>query len=56
MEYKQDKNFVKLGRSWGIIIPPWFFKVLDINPNSEQVELALDENKIVIKKSRKNTD
>lgn len=50
MKYKQEKNFVKLGRSWGIIIPPWFFKVLNIDPNKEQIELTLEENKIVIEK------
>ena len=54
MNYKQEKNFVKLGRSWGIIIPPWFFKVLNINPSDDKIELTLDENKIVINKSEKN--
>ncbi len=50
MKYKQEKNIIKLGRSWGIIIPPWFFKVLNINPQSDKVNLTIDDNKIIIEK------
>lgn len=50
MNFKLDKKFVKLGRSWGMIIPPWFFKMLEIDPQKDEVTLHVEKNRIVIEK------
>lgn len=51
MNVKLDKKFVKLGRSWGMIIPPWFFKMLEIDPQKDEVTLAVEKNRIIIEKN-----
>ena len=48
MVIEENKKFIKLGRSWGMIIPPYFFKLLDINPNTEEMKLSVQDGKIVI--------
>lgn len=53
MKFKLDKKFVKLGRSWGMIIPPWFLKVLEINPEEDTMNVSLEKNKIIIEKINK---
>ena len=50
MKFDVYKKFVKLGRSWGMIIPPWFFQVLNIDPNNDEVKLSIDGKKIIIEK------
>ncbi len=50
MNFKLDKKFVKLGRSWGMIIPPWFFKMLEIDPQKDEVSLLVEKNRIIIEK------
>ncbi len=50
MNFKLDKKFIKLGRSWGMIIPPWFFKILEINPQKDEVILSVDKKRIIIEK------
>ncbi|MBR3890365.1 hypothetical protein IKJ53_07605 [bacterium] len=50
MVAEENKKFIKLGRSWGMIIPPYFFKLLDINPNTDEMKLSVQDNKIVIEK------
>ena len=50
MEIKIDKKFVKLGRSWGVIVPPWILSSLNINPQKDNVTLSVKNNKIVIEK------
>ena len=50
MKFDVNKKFVKLGRSWGMIIPPWFLQVLNIDPNSDEVKLSIDGKKIIIEK------
>ncbi|MBR1425441.1 hypothetical protein IJ579_07765 [bacterium] len=50
MKIEVDKNFVKLGRSWGMIIPPWFFQVLNIDPKTDKATLSIENDSIVIKK------
>ncbi|MFQ8626535.1 MAG: hypothetical protein ACLSA2_08825 [Candidatus Gastranaerophilaceae bacterium] len=52
MKFKLDKKFVKLGRSWGMIIPPWFLKILDINPETDEMTLTVQDNRIVIEKNK----
>ncbi len=56
MNFNLDKKFVKLGRSWGMIIPPWFLKILDINPEEDEMSLSVDKNRIVIEKKKTNND
>lgn len=50
MKFDVYKKFVKLGRSWGMIIPPWFLQVLNIDPNNDEVKLSIDGKKIIIEK------
>lgn len=50
MEIKLDKKFVKLGRSWGVIVPPWILSSLGINPNSDEISMSVENDKIVIEK------
>lgn len=50
MEIKLDKKFVKLGRSWGIIIPPWILTSLNINPNMDNITMSVKDDKIIIEK------
>ncbi len=48
-----DKKFVKLGRSWGMIIPPWIIKLLDINPEQDTMNISIDKKRIIIEKAKK---
>ena len=50
MEIKLDKKFVKMGRSWGIIIPPWILASLNIQPDKDNVQLSVENDKIIIEK------
>ena len=50
MKFEIFKKFVKLGRSWGMIIPPWFLQVLGIDPQKDEVKLSIDGKKIIIEK------
>ncbi len=52
MRFDLDKKFVKLGRSWGMIIPPWFLKILDINPETDVMTLTVKDNRIVLEKKQ----
>ena len=49
-----DKKFVKLGRSWGMIIPPWIIKVLGIDPEKDTMSISIDKKKIIIEKIKEN--
>ncbi len=44
------KKFVKLGRSWGLIVPPVLLQLLKINPNSDEVVISMKDDKIIIEK------
>lgn len=48
MAIEVNKKFVKLGRSWGIIIPPWFLKILEIDPEKADLSISIENNKIII--------
>ena len=50
MNISTDKKFVKLGRSWGIIIPPWFLKILEISPEKDDMKISIEDEKIIIQK------
>ncbi|MBP3820054.1 hypothetical protein J6G99_00215 [bacterium] len=54
MKAETNKKFIKLGRSWGMIIPPWFFKLIDINPINDEVSLTIENDSIVIRKKKDN--
>lgn len=50
MDIKETKNFIKLGRSWAMIFPPYFLKILGINPETDKMNLSIEEDKIIIEK------
>ena len=52
MEIKIDKKFVKLGRSWGVIIPPWIISSLGINPNDDEIVMRVENDRIIIEKKQ----
>jgi antitoxin component of MazEF toxin-antitoxin module len=49
-----EKKFIKLGRSWGIIIPSVVLQLLKINPEKETVNISIDNEKIIIEKRKFN--
>lgn len=49
-----EKKFVKLGRSWGLIIPPVLLKLLKINPEKETINISIENEKIIIEKNKTN--
>jgi len=52
MEIKLDKKFVKLGRSWGVIIPPWILSSLDINPKEDSIIMSVKDDKIILENNK----
>lgn len=53
MNFNINKKFVKLGRSWAMIIPPWFLKILEIDPEQDEMLISIDKNRIIIEKKTK---
>lgn len=47
-----EKKFVKLGRSWGLIIPPVLLQLLKINPKETIVDISIENEKIIIEKKK----
>jgi hypothetical protein len=45
-----DKKFVKLNKSWALIIPPVILQLIKINPEEDNVTISIDGEKIVIEK------
>lgn len=45
-----ERKFTKMGRSWAVIIPPLFLKILKINPKEENIIISLENEKITIEK------
>lgn len=45
-----DKKFVKLGRSWGIIVPPILLQLLKINPQQDEMVMTIENEKIILQK------
>ncbi len=50
MNFNLDKKFVKLGRSWAMIIPPWFLKILEIDPEQDEMSISIEKKRIIIEK------
>lgn len=48
------KKFTKIGNSWAILFTKTMIEMLDINPESEQVEIEFDKKVLKIKKEKKN--
>ncbi|MBR1460246.1 hypothetical protein IJ596_01240 [bacterium] len=49
MKAELEKKIVKIGRSKGVIIPPLFLKLLDLDLDNNII-LSLEDNKIIIRK------
>ena len=45
-----EKKFVKLGRSWGLIISPVLLQLLKIDPNKTKMNISIENEKIIIEK------
>ena len=43
-----EKKFVKIGNSYGVLIPPSILKLLNINPENDKVKLSIENDKLVI--------
>jgi len=49
-----EKKFVKLGRSWGLIIPPVLLQLLKIDPKETIMDISIENEKIIIEKKNKS--
>jgi len=45
-----EKKFVRVGRSWGIIIPSFIFKLFKIDPEKDKLTLTVENGKIILEK------
>jgi len=45
-----EKKFIKIGNSYGIIIPPTALSLLNINPDTDKVKISIENDKFVIMK------
>ena len=53
MSMQEEKKLSQIGSSWGVVIPAWFLKVLDIKPKSDLI-LSIENDSIVIRKKTDN--
>lgn len=44
-----EKKFLKSGNSWCVVIPTSVIKMLDINPEKDNISLSLENGNILIK-------
>lgn len=46
------RNIIKVGNSYGIVIPAVVLKLLKINPVTDNLEFVLENDKLLIKKAK----
>lgn len=44
-----EKKFLKSGNSWCVVIPKSVIEILGINPEKDNIQLALENGNILIK-------
>lgn len=47
------KNFTKVGNSWAMLFTKTMIEMLDINPETEQVEIEFNKKILTMKKAEK---
>ena len=47
------KKFTKIGNSWAMLFTKTMIEILDINPETEEIEIVFNKNTITFKKSKK---
>jgi hypothetical protein len=48
------KNFISLGNSWAILFTKTMIELLDVNPETDSLEIVFEKNVATIKKSEQN--
>ena len=48
------KKFTNIGNSWGILFTKTMLEILDINPETEQVEIEFNKKILIMKKATKS--
>ena len=48
------KNFTKVGNSWAILFTKTMIELLDVNPETDSLEIVFEKNVATIKKSEQN--
>lgn len=46
------KRFTTVGNSWALLFSKTLLQLLEINPETEQAEIEIDKNKIIIQKEQ----
>lgn len=46
------KKFTKIGNSWAMLIPKTIFQLLNVNPETDEVELEFEGDVLKVKKSK----
>ena len=50
------KKFTKIGNSWAMLFTKTMLEMLDVNPETEQVEIEFDRKILNMKKVNNNKD
>ena len=48
------RKFITIGNSWGILFTKTMLQMLDVNPETDQVEIEFDKKKLTMEKSENN--
>ena len=48
------KKLIKSGNAWVLLIQKAILELLDINPELDEVELEVENKKLIVKKADKN--
>ena len=48
------KKLIKSGSAWVLLIQKAILELLDINPELDEVELEIENKKLIVKKADKN--
>ena len=50
------KKFTKIGNSWAMLFTKTMLQILDINPETDDVEIEFDKKRLIIQKNNKSID
>lgn len=50
------KKFTKIGNSWAMLFTKTMLQILDINPETDDVEIEFDKKRLIIQKNNESID
>ena len=50
------KKFTKIGNSWAMLFTKTMLEILEINPETDEVEIEFDKKKLIMTKNVENND